>query len=359
MTARVLMTTDAVGGVFTYALELAAALAPLGVELNLASMGRPASRAQRQALARAPVASYREGDFPLEWSDSPWEGVDRAGGWLLELEAELRPDVVHLNGYVHGALAWRAPCAVVAHSCVLSWWRAVRGEDAPAGWDEYRRRVRDGLALADAVVAPSQWMLRALARHYGCRRGTVIANGRSDRWVRPTEKEPLVLAAGRIWDEGKDLAVLAAAARRSPWPVLIAGDAAGAGAAVAPGGAQLLGEVAPHELQRLMLRAAIFAHPARYEPFGLAVLEAAQAGCALVLGDIPSLREIWGDSALYVPVHDPDALAACLGELAGDTGRVRALGRQARERSRRYGADAMALRYAGLYRHLLGARTAA
>ncbi len=31
--------------------------------------------------------------------------------------------------------------------------------------------------------------------------------------------------------------------------------------------------------------------PARYEPFGLSVLEAALSGCALVLGDIPSLRE--------------------------------------------------------------------
>ena len=35
------------------------------------------------------------------------------------LERRLRPDVVHLNGYTHGALPWRAPVLVVGHSCVL------------------------------------------------------------------------------------------------------------------------------------------------------------------------------------------------------------------------------------------------
>ena len=54
--------------------------------------------------------------------------------------------------------------------------------------------------------------------------------------------------------------------------------------------------------------AAIFAAPARYEPFGLAILEAAAAGCALVLGDISSLRENWGGAALFVDPEDPPAL---------------------------------------------------
>ena len=58
-----------------------------------------------------------------------------------------------------------------------------------------------------------------------------------------------------------------------------------------------------------------------YEPFGLAPLEAALCGCAVVARDLPSLREVWGDSALYFStpeqlqgqvrmlVHVPEALA--------------------------------------------------
>ena len=66
-------------------------------------------------------------------------------------------------------------------------------------------------------------------------------------------------------------------------------------------------------LARKMAEASIYALPARYEPFGLSALEAALSGCALVLGDIPSLREIWGPAAIYVPADDKvGALRAAL-----------------------------------------------
>ncbi|MEB3829625.1 glycosyltransferase [Phormidium sp. CCY1219] len=57
--------------------------------------------------------------------------------------------------------------------------------------------------------------------------------------------------------------------------------------------------MSPEELSHWYARAAIYAFPARYEPFGLSVLEAALSGCALVLGDIPRLREMWGDAAVF------------------------------------------------------------
>ena len=71
--------------------------------------------------------------------------------------------------------------------------------------------------------------------------------------------------------------------------------------------------------QRGIARAAIYALPAHYEPFGLSILEAAMSGCALVLGDIPSLREIWGDAAVFVHPDNRDAVARCLA--AADRGR--------------------------------------
>ena len=73
-----------------------------------------------------------------------------------------------------------------------------------------------------------------------------------------------------------------------------------------------LGHLPQSKLQAWFERAAIFAAPARYEPFGLSILEAALAGCALVLGDIPSLRENWNDAALFVPPEDSRTLEAAL-----------------------------------------------
>ena len=102
---RVLMTADAVGGVWTYALDLVRALPD--VEFVVATMGRRPSADQ---IADLPAnLTLRVGDYRLEWEEKPWDDVRAAGDWLLDLEAASRPDVVHLNGFVHAALPFRAP----------------------------------------------------------------------------------------------------------------------------------------------------------------------------------------------------------------------------------------------------------
>ncbi|HLM75082.1 MAG TPA: glycosyltransferase family 4 protein, partial [Polyangiaceae bacterium] len=118
----VLMTADAMGGVWTYAMELASELAARGVTVALATMGDRPTEAQVKRAKAIPGLTLFESEFKLEWMDDPWGDVARAGAWLLDLERRLRPDVVHLNGYCHGALPFRAPVVVVGHSCVLSWW---------------------------------------------------------------------------------------------------------------------------------------------------------------------------------------------------------------------------------------------
>lgn len=358
---RLLMTADAVGGVWPYALSLIEALGTARAEVTLAIMGPPPSAAQRAAAAALPHLRLCHGDFRLEWMPGAEADLARAAVWLGELAAQCRPDVVHINGYAQAALPWQAPVVAVAHSCVLSWWRAVHGAPPPAEWHSYRRRVERGLASADRVVAPTRAMLRALADHYGpIADGRVIANGMALERFAATAKEPFVLAAGRLWDEGKNLAALDAAATRVACPVFVAGDCRHPdGRTVAPIAARALGQLAPATLADWMARAAIYALPARYEPFGLSVLEAAASGCALVLGDIPSLREIWEGAALFVPPDDPEALADAIALLQGGDERRAALAEAAWLRSRRYSAARMAERYAALYRELIEPRRAA
>src|SRR5688500_2128445 len=98
---RVLMTADCVGGVWTYALELADALAPHGIEVHLAAMGRLPDCEQRTQASRSAIVALHESGFRLEWEEDAWRDVDRAGDWLLALADEVTPDVVHLNGYSH------------------------------------------------------------------------------------------------------------------------------------------------------------------------------------------------------------------------------------------------------------------
>ena len=334
---RVLMTADAVGGVWTYALELADALAPAGVEVHLATMGQLPDAEQHEAAAASAAAGLHASHYTLEWEDDPWDDVARAGEWLLELADELEPELVHLNGYAHATLDWKAPVVVASHSDVVSWWRAVMRTPLPSWLETYRARVTDGLRAADAVCAPTYAVLDDLLQSYGVERpGFVVPNGRAAHTV-DAPKEPLVVGLGRCWDEAKNVAALERAAARVPWQVVVAGPGTSAG------------RISQADAAALLARASVFASPARYEPFGLTALEAAHAGCALVLGDLPSQREVWGDAAFFVPPDEDDAIVAALVLLSGDDVLRSELAARACQRAARYTPAAMADALLGVY----------
>ena len=353
---KVLMTADAVGGVWTYALELCRALSVHGVHVVLATMGpepTEAQRAQAEALANVSLhcASYR-----LEWMDDPWDDVACAGEWLLALAASERIDVVHLNGFAHAALPWRKPVLVVAHSCVYSWWYAVHGTEPPSSWERYRGMVAAGLNRATAVVAPTLMFLHALRRHYAFDvPSRVISNARTPPLFQTpaSAKEPIILASGRLWDEAKNLSVLDRIAPRLSWPICVAGDACSPdGRAARVDALHYIGRRSDDDIAHWLERASIFVHPAHYEPFGLAVLEAAHAGCALVLSDIETLREIWADAAVFVDTRDPGKIEGVLRRLIDAPAERARLGRLAHRRAATLSTSKMGEAYFALYRQL-------
>jgi glycogen synthase len=327
---RVLLTTDTIGGVWTFALELARSLK---AEVILATLGREMNAAQREEAAAFHV---EESSYKLEWMPEPWADVDRSGEWLLSLEQRFQPDVVHLNSLVNADLPWHAPVVITAHSCVLSWWEAVKGESVPPEWNEYQERVARSLAYAALVTVPSRFMAQAIRRHYGFY-GTVhiIPNGRSPESFFSAVKEPFILAAGRVWDEAKNLSALERMAPALSWPVRIAGEGSS------------LGSLAPAELAQWYARASIYAWPALYEPFGLSVLEAALSGCALVLNDLPSLREHWEGAAAFA---EPHTFAAVLQNIIENENLRLELAQAARLRAKKFTSQRMGVSYQGAYR---------
>jgi glycosyltransferase involved in cell wall biosynthesis len=353
----ILMTADTVGGVWTYALELARALAPHGIKVRLASFGaRPSDEQRAEAEAVSNLRLF-ESSHKLEWMESPWQDVSAAGEWLLDLERMLEPDVIHLNGYAHGALNWRAPALVVAHSCVLSWWKAVKREAAPASWDRYRLEVTRGLQSAGMVIAPTRAMLDAAMEHYGpLPKTTVIPNGRDSSLFNRSHKESFIFAAGRLWDEAKNIASLERVAPRLTWPVYVAGERKRADRGTARSTVRTLGQISNSAVAGWLGKASIYALPARYEPFGLSVLEAALSECALVVGDIESLRENWTDAAMFVPPDDPHALKDALEQLIRDATLRKAFAERARFRALELTPDRMAAGYLSAYAELMATR---
>jgi len=170
-------------------------------------------------------------------------------------------------------------------------------------------------------------------------------------------KEPFIFSAGRLWDEAKNVSALSRVAPNLPWPVFVAGESQCPNQTNAEEcrGPRLrhLGRLGPAEMKDWYARASIYALPARYEPFGLSILEAALARCALVVGDIPSLREVWGNAAIYVPPDDQEALQDALEDLISDDALGDKMSELAFQRAQEFTPERMAKGYLEAYSDLL------
>jgi Glycosyl transferase 4-like domain/Glycosyl transferases group 1 len=407
--ARVLLTTDVVGGVWDFSTTLAAELVGRGTQVVLLALGRP-SADQRREASQAGADLVAE-PLRLEWMQDSQADVLATQRLVADLVKELRPDVVHANQFA--AVGVAAPVVLTLHSDVLSWrkWtlaphppetsggpgkapgrarstsdgtqdapggaqRASGGarnapggarnapggaQNAPAGewseparvpaeWQPYFDLVRHALARADAVVSVSEFLAGEVQSLYGTRREIeVIPNG----WPSPVEpRGPRLrqtLIAGRVWDAAKNVR-LALDGRPHGARVLLAGEQRHpetGGLADVPEGVEALGFVRRDQLDTLLRQTRIYLSAARYDPFGLLPLQAALAGCVLLLSDIPSYREVWDDAAVF---FEPDQLTERWQWLLEDDEACARLSARARERAlARYSPEQMAERYLQAY----------
>jgi glycosyltransferase involved in cell wall biosynthesis len=385
VTTRLLMTADAVGGVWQYATELAHALAPHGVETTIAVLGpaptadllrhpglEPGSSCVREArtpeeagprvepgVTRVGQGSVRvlPTDLPLDWLSSGPDPVLAAGRAIGDLARDLGADIVHLNSPTLAAAGtFDQPVVAVAHGCVATWWRAANGCEPDPAYRWQADLMRRGLLAADAAVAPSASFARDLQRTYALPTAPLaVHNGRTALPLGPGRPARHVLTAGRLWDRVKNTEILDRVAARLSVPLRAAGPVAGPhGETAAPRHLHLLGNLSADDLAAELARAPVFVSAATFEPFGLAVLEAAQAGCALVLSDIPTFRELWDGAALFVPPNDDAVFAAVIEELLADPIQRLALADAALARAGRYTPQATAAAMASLYARLLG-----
>jgi glycosyltransferase involved in cell wall biosynthesis len=339
---KLLLVTDAVGGVWIYSLELARALRERGVEPVLAVTGPAATPEQRR---QAEGITLLDTGLPLDWLDTSPGDLARAGKRLAAIADREAADVVQTCSAALLAEAdFTQPTVAVQHSCVASWWAAVRGTALPPEFAWRRDLVERGLKRASALVAPSAAFAAETQRLYGLR-GAVRAvhNGRSARQVSDGPPAQLVVTASRLWDEGKNVATLDAAAAALDVPFQAAGPLHGPnGARAHLDNLDCVGELSEHDLGAMLSRRPVFASAALYEPFGLSVLEAAQAGCALVLSDIPTFRELWEGAATFVSARDAQGFAAAIQCLLNDGEERARLGAAARSKAARYTPEATA-----------------
>ena len=357
MRPHVLLTTDVVGGVWDFALCLTRELhARQTARVTLLALGEP-SADQRAQADRAGARLLAE-PLKLEWMRDADLDVQRTRALVGGLVTTLRPDIVHANQFAAACVEVDVPVVLTLHSDVVSWRRWTLGATGHAPeWAAYTSLVRQALARADRVVAVSRFLAAETAAGYGTRREVgVIHNG----WPAPGpgregERMRATVVAGRVWDAAKNISLAAVAAQGWPaGPVYLAGDQTSpdSGQHVdAPPPLQALGFLARPALDRLLRASRAYLSPARYDPFGLLPLQAALNGCALLLSDIPSYRELWDGAAVFFQPNDAADLRRAWSRVLDEPGLAADLASRARQRAvERYSATGMADAYAALYR---------
>ena len=309
-TARVLMTVDAVGGRLALCHDLgrsspAARRRAVFAGLGPAPVARPA---QRGRAAREPL---RWLGAPLDWMAAAEADLDGLADELGDCRQPKRPTFCTsmLPSQARG-LAPAVPAVVVSHSCVATWWHAVRGHRAARAGSGSGSASLSGFARADAIVAPSAAMprLRAAAMAQICRAPSWSNAARGAACG--AAKEPIVLAAGRWWDEGKNGRALDAAAAASAWPIIVAGALEGPnGERSAFAHAQPVGQLDGESDAGADRPGRHRVSPSLYEPFGLAALEAAGAGRRWCSREIPDLPRAVGRRGSLRQPDDPPAFA--------------------------------------------------
>jgi glycogen synthase len=370
---HVLVTTDTLSGAWTYSRELVTGLVTRGVHVTLVSFGEIPLPEQTAWMDHLHGLEYRPTAFRLEWMQEAEQDLPESSAFLAALVRELRPDILHLNQFCYGNLKVDVPRVVMAHGDLLTWKEAVQDRVprslGASKW--YHDAVERGILGADAVVAPSSWMLdQVCACYVRPQRGVVIYPGRNPIFFNPyVNKDDCVLAVGRLVDASKQLSLLTQ--HTHPVPVCIVGAEqtvpvpripirADVKLSTDENSVAFRGPQTEAQLRALYSRAAIYAATARYEPLGMPALEAAFSRCAIVANDIPCFREIWGDAALYFRTNDAASLANNIRRLNEDRPMRRAYAELAYARAReRFTTKRMIEEYLQLYRSLVAAGSVA
>jgi glycosyltransferase involved in cell wall biosynthesis len=341
-----------IGGSERHLLTLLPALAERGVDVSFVGLDDPAGVLD---------PFYRELSVPYDRLSSPRDLDPGLAVRLPRLLRSLQPDVVHthlVHADVYGAVAPGAKLVSTKHN------------PDPFRAGSFRHVERVLARRAARVIAISEAVRRFLVEQVGlpADRIEVVHYGLDElpgAWGAnpPLALDgPVLLAVCRLAPQkGLDTAVRALASIPAA-RLLVLGDgpdresltalAASLGVSdrlLLPG---RVGDVAT-----LYRRADLLVHPARWEGFGLAMLEAMLAAKPVVAARAGSAPELVadGETGCLVPVDDPDALAEAVTTSLADRARAEEMGRAGLERARaEFSVARMADRTVAVYERVLG-----
>jgi glycosyltransferase involved in cell wall biosynthesis len=245
------------------------------------------------------------------------------GGW----PAALADQVLGRTGAYH-------------YSIANSGWLAAQFADYPAGYRKRLKRIDHGIA-----AEPSTLSQREARATFDLPAGAYLMVS-SGRLTRDKNQAALIGVLAAL----PDVHLALAGVGPEEEPLLALAAAKGV-----RGRLHLLGELPRQQIADFLAAGDVYVFPSRTETFGLAVAEAAIAGLPVVANDLPVLREVLGEAALYADAERPEALAAAVLQVRSDPALAASLVQAGRQLAERYSPERMCAAYEAL---LVGDATA-
>ena len=350
-----------IGGSERHVLELLPALRARGIDARF--LGLDDTKAAPQPFYD--VLSERE--VPFERLPCAHDLDARLAARVIRATRAVRPDLVHthlIHADAYGALA-SARSVLVSTKHNDDPFRSGKGRHLEKLLTRHASRIicitealarfnRDVVGLPDRKLRVVHYGLDAAPEPWGPPGGPDL----------PAETPVLAAVCRLVPQKGVDLAIEALVRIRERHPaahlVVLGGGplraeltelAAARGVADAVSFPGRVGDVA-----WWLRRAAVVIHPARWEGFGLALLEAMLCERPVVATQVSSIPEIVldGETGLLVPPGDSARLAEAVVSLLDDPARARALGEAGATRAREeFSVARMAERTAAVYEEAL------
>lgn len=283
----------------------------------------------------------------------------REGCRMIEAE---RPDLIHAHFVLpSGIIAWRLACrydipfVVTAHGSDIQGYNPDRFKRLHALLKPLWKRI---VANASLLISPSRFLAELIWSHVNVP-VHVIPNGYSPAAPLGLPKRKLVLVVARLFPRKGVQRFIEALHDLDPsWEYVVAGDGpymgelkAQAARTLAP--VRFVGFVDPQTLRTYYEQARILVFPSIRENFPMVLLEAMDAGCAVITTDAEGCGEVVGDTGIVVEKDNALQIRAALAKLMNDPGRCESLGRRAQARVESFRWARIASMYGDSYKAAL------
>jgi glycogen synthase len=350
---KILMTTDTREDRWHFTLDLISALSFENIEVVLLAMGPKLLNHQMEELENlAPNIHFYHQSLDPEWTESDLTAIPKAGIWINKIYASENPDIIHLNHYSPACIQWDVPVVLSPQACILLLERVNQFEDLHETYHKIFQTTQIALHAADAVIFPTAALLSHFASVYGhLKNAHIIHPGICETMIPSGQKFPMIFSEGKLEDPLMNMELLLEAAPQIDGEIFIAGEKEQI--MRLPKNVRFLGSLTRQQKFNWLKMASIYVLPAYVDAFGMGILEAASYRCALIAGDTPFLKELWGNNVEYVPTDDSQALADICNEYLHFPHRAIAHGENAFSHLQKFNKSAIAGQYKKLYEDLI------